>query len=538
MQKAGTFDSEGKMVKGDTSTGLGMLTSLDTASLVYVLYAVLSVILIGGFLRNGLAARRNRRRLRDAQAVIAVQEAVTDAHCMINATDPQGRITFANELFLSATGYDADEVAGQPISAFYAESNAERRAETIRAHLHAHGMWSGEVEMRCKSGERIWTHCTVKARHDRAGNIQSMVSLRTDITEAKRAQSDRQLRTIFDHLPEEVFIFSAQTQAFTYANLAALRHLGADASQIVMRRASLVPGFLSSPDFQAHLKAMHGSDRSLAAIRQADGAKVLDITVQLIRSEDQSAQFFVLAKDITDHMQTERAKAEFVSTVSHELRTPLTSIKGALGVLSSGAMGSVSENAQAILTMAQRNTERLILLINDLLDLEKLDAGQADMSRSPCELGSLVADVVEMNAGYAMQFGVTVEARVPPGLATISGNRDRLIQVLVNLVSNAVKFTPTGETVVVELTSRQGGYRVSVADRGPGVPEELKSRIFERFTQGRSTGAQPVAGTGLGLSISKAIIERHDGRIDFHPGAEGGTVFYFDLPALRDSLAA
>lgn len=526
------------MDTGDTNSVLGMLANLDTGALVYGIYAKLSVLLIGGFLRNCLAAHRNSRRLRDTQAMMAMQEAVTDAHCMINATDPQGRITFANERFLSAMGYDAPEVIGRLVSDFYAESSAEQRAETIRAHLHAHGMWSGEVEMRCKSGERVWTHCTVKARRDKDGNIQSMVSLRTDISEAKRAQSDRQLRVIFDHLPDKVFIFSAQTQAFTYANLAALRHLGADTSQMAMRRASLVPGFLSSPEFQSHLKSMRTSDRSLATIRQGDGAKVLDVTVQLIRSEDNADQFFVLAKDITDHMQTERAKAEFVATVSHELRTPLTSIKGALGVLSSGAMGKLSENAQAILTMAQRNTERLILLINDLLDLEKIGAGQADMSRSPCELGSLVADVVEMNAGYALQFGVAVEARVPAGLAIVSGNRDRLIQVLVNLVSNAVKFTPTGEKVVVELTSRQGGYRVSVADRGPGVPEELKSRIFERFTQGRSTGAQPVAGTGLGLSISKAIIERHDGRVDFHPGAEGGTVFYFDLPALRDSMAA
>lgn len=506
---------------------------------IQAVYAALSVVLIGVFLRNSLVARRTRNKLRSMQALMAMQQEVADAHCMITSTNPQGQVLFANDRFLEATGFARDEVIGQPISSFYADANGEIRAELIRSHVREHGIWTGELEMRSKTGDVLWTHCTVKAVKNPDGEVRSIVALRTDITAAKRAQSDRQLRNIFDLLPDEVYLFSAETQNFTYMNQAALRGLGLTAAQMPLRRASTVRGFLSSPEFQALLRDMGGGDQSLNLTRQTVGDKVLEVSLQLIRTEDRAGLFFVMARDITAHVQTERAKAEFVATVSHELRTPLTSIKGALGLLSSGAMGPLSEAAGGILTMAQRNTERLILLINDLLDLEKISAGQMDMARSPCDLTSLVTDVVEMTTGYALQFGVTVEANLTREIAVVSANRDRLTQVLVNLVSNAIKFTPAGEKVVVGC-SRQapGTFRVSVADKGPGVPEELRPRIFERFSQARNAGSQGVAGTGLGLSISKAIIEHHDGKIGFHPGAECGTVFYFDLPLDRKAMAA
>lgn len=527
----------------DAGTSFGFfdgLAAVGSETYLHAVYAVLSILLIGAYLRNTFANRNARTKLRDVEALMEMQKAVADAHCMISATDPEGRVTFANEKFLKATGYGADEILGMPVSSFYATSNAEVRAAMIRSQVRENGIWSGEMELRCKSGALIWTHTTVKAMLDKWGRPISIVSLRTDITASKRAQSDRQLRNIFDLLPDEVYVFNAETLAFTYVNQTVLRNLGIAAGQVAMRKIGSVPGFLSSPEFRALIDQLRHSDTPLSMTRQHEGERVLDVTLQVIRTDDQADLFFVMARDITAHAQTERAKAEFVATVSHELRTPLTSIKGALGLLTSGAMGKFSEAAAAILTMAQRNTERLILLINDLLDLEKLDAGQMDLTRAPCDLCALVTDVAEMTTGYALQFGVRIDVRLPHGSAVVEGNRDRLIQVLVNLVSNAVKFTPQGETVVVELSGQGDCYRVSVADKGPGVPDELKTRIFERFSQAKTGTANGtgVAGTGLGLSISKAIIERHDGIVDFRPGTEGGTVFYFDLPKHRNAMAA
>jgi len=233
--------------------------------------------------------------------------------------------------------------------------------------------------------------------------------------------------------------------------------------------------------------------------------------------------------DMTERKAVERLKSEFVSTVSHELRTPLTSIRGALGLVCSGAAGDLPDQAQRLCDIANNNTERLVRLINDILDIEKIETGNLAFSLADCSMTDLARNAVEATKGYADQFDVHLVLRAEEAGVKVNGDADRLMQVLSNLMSNAIKFSPAGGDVVVEVKNLEQSVRVSVQDNGPGIPEEFQPRIFGRFAQADSADTRQKGGTGLGLSISKSIVERLDGRIWFDT-LDNGTRFSFELP--------
>lgn len=241
--------------------------------------------------------------------------------------------------------------------------------------------------------------------------------------------------------------------------------------------------------------------------------------------------------DISEERKAEQAKAEFVSTVSHELRTPLTSIAGSLGLVVGGALGEVPTMMKPMLDIAHKNSLRLAHLIDDLLDMEKLVAGKIRFDFQVQELMPLIDQAVESTRSYGEQFKVrfTVTERTDDLRIRVDG--DRLHQVLANFLSNAAKYSPTGGQV--EITARAVGkvVRVSVTDHGPGIPQEFRSRIFQKFSQADSSDTRQKAGTGLGLAITKELIERMNGLIGFTSDAETGTCFHFELPIWVDPAA-
>lgn len=238
--------------------------------------------------------------------------------------------------------------------------------------------------------------------------------------------------------------------------------------------------------------------------------------------------------DITERQKIERMKNEFVSMVSHELRTPLTSIRGSLSLIMGGVTGEVPDRAKSLIEIAYKNSERLVLLINDILDIEKIESGNMDFHLQPVELIPLVEQAIEANRAYGEQFGVTF--RLEHDLDNLHVNVDstRLMQVMTNLLSNAAKFSPLNDIVTIRV-NRQGSQkvRVSVSDRGLGIPESFRASVFQKFAQADSSDSRQKGGTGLGLSISKAIIERLRGEIDFETQMNVGTTFYFCLPEWR-----
>jgi signal transduction histidine kinase/CheY-like chemotaxis protein len=236
-----------------------------------------------------------------------------------------------------------------------------------------------------------------------------------------------------------------------------------------------------------------------------------------------------LQEDIEKLKELERLKADFVSTVSHELRTPLTSMRGALGLLLGGAGGELSPKGRELLRIALTNTDRLIRLINDILDIEKMDAGHVQIRRDRVSLRPILESTIAGLESFARETGVRLELGEVADVELL-GDSDRLIQVFTNLISNAVKFSPKETAVEVTATIEGDAVRVAVRDHGPGIPAEFASRIFGRFQQAGGAASRRSGGTGLGLSIAKGITELHGGRIGFENAPGGGSVFSVQLP--------
>lgn len=240
--------------------------------------------------------------------------------------------------------------------------------------------------------------------------------------------------------------------------------------------------------------------------------------------------FVVFVRDITKRKRHERMKDEFVATVSHELRTPMTSIAGSLGLLAGGAAGQLPDPAKRLLAIAHNNSQRLVRLINDILDIEKIESGKVVFALQPVELKALTEQAIEANKGFAESFGVTVRLDPASAEAIVRVDPDRMTQVIINLLSNAVKFSPRGQEVLVAVENKGTTTRATVRDHGPGVPEDYRDRIFEKFVQVDASDARQKGGTGLGLSIVKQIMLRLGGEVGLEPAPSGGSIFYVELP--------
>jgi PAS domain S-box-containing protein len=233
-------------------------------------------------------------------------------------------------------------------------------------------------------------------------------------------------------------------------------------------------------------------------------------------------------RDITERRHIEQLQRDFVSTVSHELRTPVTSISGSLGLINGGALGPVPASMTEMLNIAQQNSQRLNLLINDLLDIDKLLAGKMDFNLQEQTLLPLLEEALRSNQGYAEQYQVSY-LLLPFTDACVTVDGLRLQQVLANFLSNACKFSPSGSRISVRVDHREGQVRVNVCDQGSGVPLEFQARIFHKFSQADASSTRQQGGTGLGLAICKELIERMHGSIGFDSSAQGAT-FWFQLP--------
>lgn len=233
--------------------------------------------------------------------------------------------------------------------------------------------------------------------------------------------------------------------------------------------------------------------------------------------------------DISERKRVERMKNEFVATVSHELRTPMASIAASLALLVGRWSGELPETAGRLLVIAHNNTKRLVRLLDDILELEKAEAGAAPLVLNRIDAVESVEQVIESSRLLAEEFGVDVRLLSDAKRIEISTDADRLAQILTNLLSNAIKFSPAGGEVVVTLKRRAGGLRIAVRDWGPGIPDDFKPHVFEKFAQAGAPDPRR-GGSGLGLSIVKQLVVRLGGQVGFDDAPEGGTIFRVDLP--------
>ena len=237
------------------------------------------------------------------------------------------------------------------------------------------------------------------------------------------------------------------------------------------------------------------------------------------------------------HVETEQVRKlqlhlrnEFISMVSHELRTPLTSIRGALGLIDAGAMGDLPEKAKAMVKIAYQNSERLVRIINDILDMEKINSGSLEMRLEAVSVAEFLQEALTVNQAYGVKYQVHFVLETPRAAANVAADPDRLMQVMANLLSNAAKFSPPGADVNVRVRERDALVRIEVEDHGTGIPEDFRARIFEKFAQADSSSTRRFEGTGLGLSITRRLVEGMGGTIGFTTITGQGTTFHIELP--------
>lgn len=285
-----------------------------------------------------------------------------------------------------------------------------------------------------------------------------------------------------------------------------------------------VLGTLCAIDTKPH--CFDGKRRSAlgALARQAMVQLELQREVDALRRSEAAAQSII----VSERHEVERMKCDFIATVSHELRTPLTSIHGSLGLLASGVMGDLPREAKTMVSVAQRNSVRLLALMNDILDFDKLESGKIEMHLVSTPVMGIIERAIEMIRPLAAQDGVSIELTGTDG--KVCGDEARLGQVVANFLSNAVKYSPRDGIVTVAVAPAGEALEVRVQDRGRGISAELQKKLFQRFQRADSSDARTRPGAGLGLAICKAIVEQHGGTIGVESGEGAGSTFWFRVP--------
>jgi PAS domain S-box-containing protein len=268
--------------------------------------------------------------------------------------------------------------------------------------------------------------------------------------------------------------------------------------------------------------------------KTAEG-NVIPVEATIMKMEDTNnrnnkAAYTSIIRDISQRKVAELAKEQFVSTVSHELRTPLTSIKGGIGLVLGLEKDNIPDASYQMLLVAYRNVERLSKLIEDLLSLEQLNTGNMSFDFGKVDLIKVLDTSIEDCHSYLIEQKVAIRTNYCAENAVIYGDGNRLSQVFINVMSNAIKFSHTNNEVEIGLINHGDYYRITISDKGEGIPESFRKNIFNRFSQADSSDTRKNGGTGLGLNISKAIIDRHGGLISFSTKLGSGTTFYIDLP--------
>lgn len=515
---------------------LGAFVTTDTAILIAIaVVTLLTAAAVAMLARAADAPPATQRQPGSAEAELEILWRAMDAHAMVNVSDSDGRMAYVNDTFTRSTGYSRDELIGRriPDLLLTAESN---NPEMVRRTVAANGIWIGESQIRRKDGSLLWTRSSIVALRDRQGRVLRTVSLRTDITESKLRQAEAQSRALLERLCDEVFMFAADDLRMLYMNGRARELSGLSEADYRARTLPEVATDFDEARFRERAKPLVSGEVPSLTYDAIQQGRPVEISLQLDRGYDGKQRYIAVMRDVTRRRQAEAARSQFVATVSHELRAPLTSVMGALKIVTSGTLGRLAEKPAALLEVALRNVDRVVLMINDLLDLEKFDAGRMEMELGPVDLSALVEEAVAANTPYAGELGIRLACKGCDVSRTVHANHDRMIQVLNNLLSNAAKFSRPGGQVEVEVATVDGVEQILVRDSGIGIPKEAQAALFERFSQAGAPVDTRRRGSGLGLSIAKAIVERHGGVIRFTSVEGVGTTFCIELPREQHQL--
>ena len=451
----------------------------------------------------------------------------------------------------------------------------------------SHQLWGLLIAHQC-SGPRQWTDFELEFMQQLAAQIsialsqgqmleylEERVNLRTaELTEANRAlqpeiqerkqieialrQSEEQLRLITNNLPVLIAYVDAQ-QCYRFNNQAYEYWLGQNPAELY---GSPIKAFTQPDHYQnirPHIEtALMGEQVTYESELILKDSRRHSVSVSYIphlelinQNQAKINGFFALTTDISDRKAIERMKDEFIAVVSHELRTPLTSLHGSLKLIATGRLGNLSEAGQQMLAVADESTDRLVRLVNNVLDLQRIESGEVTMDNCTCNAAELVEQAAEAMQTMAQQHGIEIHTQLKP--LFIWADPDYIVQTLTNLIGNAIKFSAPHKTILLSLQPHsatpqllQGAAAPSdspasaalfcVKDDGQGVPSDKLDSIFERFHQVDSSDSRKKGGTGLGLAICRKIIEQHGGKIWAESEAGVGSKFYFTVPLSHDQI--
>lgn len=335
---------------------------------------------------------------------------------------------------------------------------------------------------------------------------------------------------ILDRMTAPVLVFDAKTLQVSHLNRAAA-NFALKAREDDLDLADLPTWLnLEADDAQVLFSKAAPLNSGVQKFDVSHLDSYFDVSVQRPPESGFDDQIVAIFNDVTGRQESERLKHEFVSTVSHELRSPLTAIKGAMGLVLAGTAGELPQRARDMIQISQRNADRLILIINDILDLDKIADGAMVFDNADVDLGEIVETAVESISDFRDRFDVRITTQIDIAGVTSFVDPNRMVQVLVNLMSNAIKFSPTGGEVTILVGVHGDFNRISITDRGEGISKAEQEFLFQRFVQIGSKNRAATGGTGLGLSIVQAILDKQDGQISFDSEVGRGTTFFVDLP--------
>ncbi len=478
-----------------------------------------------------IALTEEERQLRER--LQAITSSVGDAVVVFDAA---GTITDVNAAATALTGYESAELIGNDLGRSLPEDSRQRLE-----HLLTRGALdkpvSEELELARRDGDTVPIEVTVSSTLD--GDTYIVVA--RDVSQRRRHQRTleklrRRYEVILDAAAEA--IIGITSDGFVdYANPAAGRLLGTDPEGLLGQNlherhhhhhADGTPYHWHECPTARTVTEGVAHDVLDEIYSRSDGSKVeVEYSSTPLFDDERVTGAVLVLRDIGARREGDRLKSQFVSTVSHELRTPLTSLRGALSLVRGGVVGDIPAEALELLDTAQSSTDRLIRLVNDLLDLSRLDAGVIELHPTATSLATVVATAVAGVRTAAGEIGVEIDVEVAD--VSVHADADRLVQALTNLLGNAVRFSPPGGTVTVSSEQDAGCVTIEVRDMGPGVPDDARARIFERFGQADSSDARSRTGTGLGLPIARELVERHGGRL-WVGDAPVGSVFNLELP--------
>ena len=463
--------------------------------------------------------------------------------------DEKGIIHSMNPAGAHIFGYAADEIIGKNVkmlmpAPYHAEHDGylENYMTTGQAKIIGIGR---QVKGLRKDGRTFPLDLAVseisfKNKRMFSGIVRD-ISERVEAEKAIQASASR-LQTVLNNVVDGIVTIDTKGTVQSF-NPAAEGIFGYTADEVLGNNIKmLIPppyqaehdGYLES--YQKTGKAhIIGIGREVEGMRKDGTIFPVDLAVSEMQIDGES-MYSGIVRDITERKQMEKMKNEFISTVSHELRTPLTSIRGSLGLVMAETMGKLPGPVKGMLTITANNTERLLLLINDILDIQKIESGMMAFRFHSLELKPFLEQAIQINQSYADQYGVGFILKSDQENIRVYGDEDRLMQVMSNLMSNAAKFSPKGDTIELNIARHDGAIRISVSDHGPGIPEDFRDKLFEKFTQYDSTDTRQKGGTGLGLNITRLIVEKHGGLIDFVSQPQVGTTFFIELPELISDL--